>query len=43
MLAIFTVPVLFITIMKIAYSKEKLEQLRLRGLEEAGKLDGEDL
>ena len=43
MLAIFIVPVLFITIMKIAYSKEKLEQLRLKGLEEAGRLPGEDL
>ena len=43
MLAIFIVPVLFITIMKIAYSKEKLEQLRLKGLEETGRLEGEDL
>ena len=43
MLAIFIVPVLFITIMKVAYRKEKLEQLRLKGLEEAGRLEGEDL
>ncbi|HTR81897.1 MAG TPA: multidrug efflux RND transporter permease subunit [Bacteroidota bacterium] len=43
MLAIFIVPVLFITITKIAYSKEKLEQLRLRRLEESGALPGEDL
>jgi len=31
MLAIFAVPVLFVTISRIAYSKEKLESLRLRG------------
>ena len=43
MLAIFIVPVLFIAITRIAYSKEKLEELRLRGLENAGKLPGEDL
>ena len=36
MLAIFIVPVLFITITRIAYSKEKLEKLRLRGLENSG-------
>ena len=42
-LAIFIVPVLFITITKIAYSKEKLEQLRLKAQEEAGTLEGEDL
>ena len=30
MLAIFIVPVLFMTITRIAYSKEKLEELRLR-------------
>ncbi|MGA7162045.1 MAG: multidrug efflux RND transporter permease subunit [Bacteroidota bacterium] len=43
MLAIFIVPVLFITITRIAYSKEKLEELRLKGLESAGKISGEDL
>jgi HAE1 family hydrophobic/amphiphilic exporter-1 len=43
MLAIFIVPVLFITITRIAYSKEKLEELRLKGLEAAGKISGEDL
>ena len=43
MLAIFIVPVLFITITRIAYSKEKLEELRLKGLEAAGKIAGEDL
>ncbi len=43
MLAIFIVPVLFITITRIAYSKEKLEELRLKGLEAAGKITGEDL
>lgn len=43
MLAIFIVPVLFIAITRIAYSKEKLEELRLRGLENAGRLPGEDL
>ncbi len=42
-LAIFIVPVLFITITRIAYSKEKLEELRLKGLEAAGKISGEDL
>ncbi|HTY12134.1 MAG TPA: multidrug efflux RND transporter permease subunit [Bacteroidota bacterium] len=42
-LAIFIVPVLFITITKIAYSKEKLEELRLKGLEASGKIPGEDL
>jgi HAE1 family hydrophobic/amphiphilic exporter-1 len=43
MLAIFIVPVLFITITRITYSKEKLEELRLKGLEAAGKITGEDL
>jgi HAE1 family hydrophobic/amphiphilic exporter-1 len=43
MLAIFIVPVLFITITRITYSKEKLEELRLKGLEAAGKIPGEDL
>ena len=43
MLAIFIVPVLFITITRIAYSKEKLEELRLKGLEAAGKIPEEDL
>jgi hydrophobic/amphiphilic exporter-1 (mainly G- bacteria), HAE1 family len=43
MLAIFIVPVLFITITRIAYTKEKLEELRLKGLEAAGKIPGEDL
>jgi len=43
MLAIFIVPVLFITITRIAYSNEKLEELRLKGLEAAGKIPGEDL
>ncbi len=43
MLAIFIVPVLFITITRIAYSQEKLEELRLKGLEAAGKISGEDL
>ncbi|MGA9407987.1 MAG: efflux RND transporter permease subunit, partial [Bacteroidota bacterium] len=43
MLAIFIVPVLFMTITRIAYSKEKLEELRLRGLEAAGKIPEEDL
>jgi multidrug efflux pump len=40
-LAIFIVPVLFITITRIAYGKEKLEALRLKGLEQGNIPDRE--
>ena len=33
MLAIFIVPVLFVTITRIAYSKEELEELKRKALE----------
>ena len=41
MLAIFIVPVLFMAITRLAYGKEKLEQLRLQGLENPGLMTGE--